>query len=83
MARLIGFAALGALALAIGGYLLGVVAGLGLTWYNNHLLSDTAPQGSYLFWAHFMGQLFAFFSWPVGIVCGLLYGLRRKGPDAV
>lgn len=61
---------------AVGGYGLGAILGLVLTWYNNALLED-APHGSYAWWANFLGVFVAVFSTPVGLLLGILYGVGR------
>lgn len=79
--KIIGCAAFGTLAAALAGYLIGAAAGLGMTWHNNHRLIDS-PQGSYLFWANFTGLIIAMFTWPIGILIGLIVGLSRKDRTA-
>jgi hypothetical protein len=81
MMKLLVYILLGAIAAALAGYLLGALIGIGMTWHNNHILTD-APYGSYIFWANFMGYMTAIFTWPLGIIFGLVYGLRRRANAA-
>jgi hypothetical protein len=59
------------------GFLIGAALGLAMTAVNNRLLTG-APQGSYTFWALFMGELFALFSWIPGAAGAVVLSLRRK-----
>ena len=63
---------IGALAGIIVGYICGAMGGLILTAYNNNFLTETAPQGSYLWWANFCGYLIAVFAVLPGAAGGFL-----------
>ncbi len=67
----------GALAGIVGGYICGAVGGLILTAYNNNILTETAPQGSYLWWANFGGYLLAVFAVLPGAAAGFITCLAR------
>ena len=75
--KLLGYVIAGALTAAAAGYMLGAIIGIAMTWHNNNVLTD-APYGSYVFWANFMGYMIAIFTWPLGIIAGLILGLRRN-----
>ena len=74
--RIFAYAVAGALAAALAGYLIGGVVGLVLTWENNRM--PGTPDGSYIWWANFVGMLVAMFTWPFGILFGLIVALHRK-----
>lgn len=67
----------GALAGIVVGYVCGAVCGLIMTAYNNNYLTDTAPQGGYLWWANFMGYLLAVFAVLPGAAAGFVTCLAR------
>ena len=67
----------GALAGIVVGYICGAIGGLILTAYNNNILTDTAPQGSYIWWAKFGGYLFAVFAVLPGALAGFVTCLAR------
>ncbi|HVF57469.1 MAG TPA: hypothetical protein VM934_15045 [Pyrinomonadaceae bacterium] len=75
-ATIIAYAGAGAFAAALAGYLVGAVAGVVMTWQNNRM--PGAPYGSYVWWANFVGMLIAMFTWPFGILFGLVFALARK-----
>lgn len=72
---------------ALGGSLVGVAGGLLLTFYNNNFLQETAPMGSYIFWAKFGAYLGAVFITLPGALGGFVCGIIRIsthehiGPD--
>ncbi len=68
----LGYTFAGGVAGAVGGYVCGAVGGLILTAYNNNFLTETAPQGSYLWWANFCGYLIAVFAVLPGAAGGFL-----------
>ena len=74
--KLLGYALAGAITAATAGYVIGAIIGLAMTWHNNNVLTD-APYGSYYFWANFIGYMIAIFTWPLGILFGLIFGLSR------
>lgn len=73
IARVIGYTLLGALATTLGGYLFGAIIGLILTWQNNRML-DT-PDGSYYWWANFVGLIVVVFAWLPGAIIGFWWGM--------
>jgi hypothetical protein len=75
--KLLGYMLTGAIAAAAVGYVIGAIIGVAMTWHNNNVLTD-APDGSYVFWAQLMGYMIAIFTWPLGIIFGLILGLRRN-----
>ncbi len=68
----------GALTGIVGGYICGAVGGLILTFYNNNFLTETAPQGSYLWWANFCGYLIAVFAVLPGAAAGFVTCLAKE-----
>ncbi len=72
---------------AIGGSVVGAAGGLLLTFYNNNYLQETAPMGSYIWWAKFCAYLGAVFVTLPGALGGFAFGLTRiftqeqVGPD--
>ena len=71
------WAIIGAAVAAIAGYLCGAAGGLALTFYNNNFLPD-APQGSYLWWANFVGYIMAVLMVLPGAVVGLIVSLIKS-----
>ena len=70
----------GAIIATIAGYLVGAICGLTMTFYNNNFMTDTSPQGSYLWWANFCGYLIAIFAILPGAAGGFLVGLIKTLP---
>ncbi len=71
------WAIIGAAVAAIAGYLCGAAGGLALTFYNNNFLPD-APQGSYLWWANFVGYIAAVWLVLPGAVAGLIVSFVKS-----
>ena len=78
----------GAVAGAFLGTLCGAAGGLIMTFYNNNFLQETAPMGSYIWWAKFCAYLGAFFITPIGAIAGGVVGIikiltRDRGSSTV
>ena len=75
-AGILGYTLAGAVIGSVAAYLLGMLGGIGLTFYNNNYLTD-APQGSYMWWANFCGYLGAVFAVIPSALLGLAIKLYR------
>jgi len=73
---IVGYTLAGAVVGSAVAYLLGMLGGIGLTFYNNNFLADTA-QGSYMWWAKFCGYLSAVFAVIPSALLGFVIKIYR------
>ena len=71
------YVAITAVVWVVAGFLIGTLLGLGMTWHNNNVLSDS-PQGSYILWSRFTGLYGSAIALPIGLVLGLIIGITRR-----
>ena len=64
------------LAVIAAAYVVGALAGIALTLYNNELLED-APRGSYLYWANLCGTVVAVVVVVPALAVSILLGAAR------